>query len=907
MALALLGGAARAVGGQIAKSSGKAMAKKVMNRGDKKQKKSVSGGSAQQKQEGKKSGALSIRPKTTLIPASVIKASDTKTTSVGSDGILVTIYKKVVEIDKLLKGTLAEEKALANVETKNRKKSIRDEKEGKLEKKKTKEEKKEKGLSTPKLSFFDRIKQFVTSIITGFILQKLIDLGPEKLEGIILAINSGLDTTVKLIIGVIDGLGTFLKWGQDAIDGSKDWLKNNRGDEAVGRFNELIGSLGNLLNATIIVGSLAARLGARPGSKPGAKPGAKPGVKPGAKPGAKPTKPLIRKPGSRLDPRGNARNIQRRHGTAARGLYEQAYEKGIKNGKTNLAAAKSANASVKKAIDSKKIVSKPQTGSLGGTDKGSSIRKGGSQKIGKRVGLKLFGKQGVKLVSKTFGKIPVMGPLIVAVASLLSGEPMGQAVFKGIGAALGGLLGSFIPIPVIGTILGETIGVLVGDMMYSLLFEGKEGVANAGKKFMTALKTALDIGGLIVNFFKEGFGRFFKDFPTVDVPNFLPFDAIQKAMAGIFPFLDKDKDGKVGKMPDLSILFDPLKIITKLIPHAAASFLPAIFGSGGTAFGDTKASDNDENKNKDIKTTGSGGTEPRVGEPKSVSRTGNASGETGKRGNAIYLHWTAGNYNSTAGPYHTVFTGDGTMHRKTEYTQRSGHTEGRNTNSVGLSLAANPDINQWPTEKQKVAMAKEGARIAKGWGWSASDINLNKVLTHGEAGSNLDGVNATTNYGLFGRGDSRVQPEKEKLAKGSIAPFERWDLDIMKKGDKYGSGGDEMRNRIKGFMKSGGPTKGMGPYVLGEEGQEFVLDNDSYTSIKMKYPGFLAALNAADGAGALKVLEAYASYEQGGASTVIINQNQLPVSAMQQEQSSSVPVFIPMGAGVNQTDILYAT
>ena len=78
-------------------------------------------------------------------------------------------------------------------------------------------------------------------------------------------------------------------------------------------------------------------------------------------------------------------------------------------------------------------------------------------------------------------------------------------------------------------------------------------------------------------------------------------------------------------------------------------------------------------------------------------------------------------------------------------------------------------------------------------------------------------------------------------------------------------------------------------------GPEFVLDNDSYSAIKMKYPGFLAALNAADGAGALKVLEAYASYEQGGESTVVINQNQLPASATQQKQSSSAPIIIPGG------------
>ena len=136
MALALLGGAARAVGGQMAKSGGKAMAKKVMNRGDKKQNKSVSRGLAQQ--SGGRSGALTVRPKTTLIPASTIKSSDTKTTSVGSGGnILESIYNSVVQIDKILKGTLAEEKALTKEKKKQDKKEDRDKREGKLEKKKT--------------------------------------------------------------------------------------------------------------------------------------------------------------------------------------------------------------------------------------------------------------------------------------------------------------------------------------------------------------------------------------------------------------------------------------------------------------------------------------------------------------------------------------------------------------------------------------------------------------------------------------------------------------------------------------------------------------------------------------------------------------------------------------------------
>ena len=45
-------------------------------------------------------------------------------------------------------------------------------------------------------------------------------------------------------------------------------------------------------------------------------------------------------------------------------------------------------------------------------------------------------------IAKFAGRIPILGPIIVAVVSLMSGEPLGQALFKGLGAALGGALGT---------------------------------------------------------------------------------------------------------------------------------------------------------------------------------------------------------------------------------------------------------------------------------------------------------------------------------------------------------------------------------------------------------------------------------------------------------------------------------
>tara|TARA_Y100000022_G_C13180321_1_gene343071 strand:- start:66 stop:950 length:885 start_codon:yes stop_codon:yes gene_type:complete len=292
-----------------------------------------------------------------------------------------------------------------------------------------------------------------------------------------------------------------------------------------------------------------------------------------------------------------------------------------------------------------------------------------------------------------------------------------------------------------------------------------------------------------------------------------------------------------------------------------------------------------------------------------MSSQGKAGMDISDKGSAIYLHWTAGNYNSIGGPYHTVFTGDGTMHRKFEYGKSTGgHTYNRNGGgSVGLSLAANPDIGQWPTEEQRVAMAKEAARIAKKWGWTANDITTKKVMTHGEAGSNVDGYNAHTNYGPFGRGRTDTTPDKDKTSVGKLATVERWDLDKLNShSDLYGSGGDEMRNRIKGFMRMGGPTRGKGLYMMAEEGKEFVIDADSTRALQGTFPGLLKALNKAQGDEAIDVLRSYAEYEMGEVIPVPIPIKQ-PVqqTAGGYDKGSRVSVNVTASKKESFSDILY--
>jgi hypothetical protein len=112
-----------------------------------------------------------------------------------------------------------------------------------------------------------------------------------------------------------------------------------------------------------------------------------------------------------------------------------------------------------------------------------------------------------------------------------------------------------------------------------------------------------------------------------------------------------------------------------------------------------------------------------------------------------------------------------------------------------------------PIQYQK--MAEEAARIAKAWGWTASDINIKNVMTHAEAGANKDGTKRHDNYGPRQWGGTG----------------ERWDLFNLYKNDAPGSGGDKIRSMIKGMMFNGGYVNETGNYET--HPGEYVIDADS--------------------------------------------------------------------------------
>lgn len=132
-------------------------------------------------------------------------------------------------------------------------------------------------------------------------------------------------------------------------------------------------------------------------------------------------------------------------------------------------------------------------------------------------GLNVLNKPGAIAAKGFFRRIPILGPILIGVASLMSGEPVNQALFKAGGAALGGALGSFIPIPILGTMLGEFIGEFVGDIFYELIL-GK-GISGAKTKLWNGIKKALDVGGVALNWVKRGSKKYIDNWPKYRIPN----------------------------------------------------------------------------------------------------------------------------------------------------------------------------------------------------------------------------------------------------------------------------------------------------------------------------------------------------------------------------------------------------
>ena len=146
----------------------------------------------------------------------------------------------------------------------------------------------------------------------------------------------------------------------------------------------------------------------------------------------------------------------------------------------------------------------------------------------------------------------------------------------------------------------------------------------------------------------------------------------------------------------------------------------------------------------------------------------------------VYLHWSAGRYDSVFDDYHINITGAGKIFVTTnDLSEIKSHTWRRNTGSIGISLccaynATTNDLGEYaPTNIQIETIAKVIDVVATGL-WLT--INKEHVLTHGEAADNEDGIWCHDPYG----------PKNG---------CERWDLEFLETSEspKYDPRDEEHR------------------------------------------------------------------------------------------------------------------
>lgn len=148
----------------------------------------------------------------------------------------------------------------------------------------------------------------------------------------------------------------------------------------------------------------------------------------------------------------------------------------------------------------------------------------------------------------------------------------------------------------------------------------------------------------------------------------------------------------------------------------------------------------------------------------------------------IYAHWTAGHYDQTFPDYHFNITGDGAIYTDLlDMSEILPHTYRRNTGAVGIALCCAYQAHsvydlgsEPPTDIQIEILAQVIAVLTEAIN---VPIDIEHVMTHAEAADNMDG-------------DSRWY-----IPYGPNNNVERWDLWVLKEGEKAGSGGETMRGK----------------------------------------------------------------------------------------------------------------
>ncbi len=183
----------------------------------------------------------------------------------GEREILLSIQKKVVKIDKLLKDNNSILQKKSSLQRLNAEKESRSKKEESLEKKKgTPQKGKGKGSSVGMPSFLDGIKNFFLTVLAGWIFNKIVPLLP-KLVPIFSAIGKGIDFALNLFGGLVSIFSKVLEAGinvYNTFTNTLGWILGFRTEEDLNKFKKTFNRLVDLtLLASLLILNYSGGLG----------------------------------------------------------------------------------------------------------------------------------------------------------------------------------------------------------------------------------------------------------------------------------------------------------------------------------------------------------------------------------------------------------------------------------------------------------------------------------------------------------------------------------------------------------------------------------------------------------------------------------------------------------------------
>ena len=417
-----------------------------------------------------KGGALAVRPSTSLVPSfggDVQKFTGREGEYGSVEDNVIRIKSKVIAVDSILKGTVAAEKARKDRQRKAQEQADAAAAESNLEGKKKKKKGPNLKSLVPKVAMnaFQKLVNFFQSVVLGYVTIQLLPLLPQLLK-FVKGLSGVVDWFLDIGLGLLTGLMTLVDWGYKLYDMGMGALKNAVGEEGAKKIESFMGVLKDLVSGFLVWKII----------------------------GQKILTSVVKTVTRAFKV---AKRILRKAVTSFKRFIGRGGRKLIKN-----VASKTANLAKNVLGAGKNVLAK------------------GASKVG-GFATKIFGKAAnviapalktaLPAVKGFARRIPILGPIIVGLVSAMTGDPVGQALFKAGGAALGGALGTFIPIPVLGTLIGETVGVYVGDVFYELLMGG--GMAAAGQKLKDDFGKLMEGGEKFFGWIKDGFGRFMEGLP----------------------------------------------------------------------------------------------------------------------------------------------------------------------------------------------------------------------------------------------------------------------------------------------------------------------------------------------------------------------------------------------------------